>query len=260
MSNRALGRNVQIIAVFGTSIALIASAAMYSASASGGQPWSPKQSASTAPEAASYQEHPSGKASAPAVRTARPSMLEILQSAQALADAGVLPDQQVQAAPPEAPVETPPPVVVPQPAPDPVAPTTSGWYDDAYVARVLNLVNARRAGAGLPPVAAEPHLVGSATNYAKVLSDNNWFSHTGPDGRTFIQRVEAAGLPFTVPLGEILAWGTQSWSSESLVQAWMNSPPHRSEILSPLYTHAGASCYFTPTDGITVYCVVDFAG
>ena len=75
-----------------------------------------------------------------------------------------------------------------------------------------------------------------------------------------MSRIEAAGFPFTVQFGEILAWGTESWPAESLVQMWMNSPTHRQEILSPVYTRAGARCYFTQADGVTVRCVMDFAG
>jgi uncharacterized protein YkwD len=186
-----------------------------------------------------------------------PSMLDILTAVQLLARAGALPGQQAEAEPPLAPVDAQQPDVA---APPPPPPGPARWSDAGYSSRVFALVNAQRANAGLRPLGSDARLANAASAYAKVLADNHWFSHSGPDGSTFVQRIEAAGVPFTVPFGEILASGTQSWSPESLVQAWMNSQPHRADILSSDYSRAGAGCYFTPADGVTVYCVIDFAG
>jgi len=196
---------------------------------------------------------------------AQPSMSEVLSAVRVLAAAGALPPPHAPAAgaPPLAPVAAPLPSATPVPPTSPVAAppsSASGWYDDAYSQRIRDLVNQERAGAGLAPVAVEPRLAAAASAYTKVLADHHWFSHVGPDGSTFISRIDAAGFPFTVQLGEILAWGTQNWSPESIVQAWMDSPTHREEIMSPAYTRAGARCYFTPADGVTVYCAMDFAG
>jgi uncharacterized protein YkwD len=179
----------------------------------------------------------------------------------ALAEAGRL--KQAQAPSPPRPV-TPPPAaasIVPPPAsPAHPAAVSGGWYDDAFTANVRDLVNAERAKAGLGPVGVELRLAASAAGYAKVLSDNNWFSHVGPDGSTLVTRAEAAGFPFNVQIGEVLAWGTDAWSPAGVVQAWMSSPSHREELLNGVYTRAGAACYFTPANGVTVHCVIDLAG
>jgi len=194
----------------------------------------------------------------------QPSMSEVLRAVRVLAAAGALPPlprAPVAGPPPQAPpVAPPPPPVPPAPAAAVPPPGASGWYDDAFSQRIRDLVNQQRAQGGLPPVATEPRLAAAASAYAKVLSDSHWFAHVGPDGSTFISRIEAAGFPFTVQLGEILAWGTQNWPPEAIVQAWMNSPTHREEIMSPVYTRAGARCYFTAANATTVYCVIDFAG
>jgi uncharacterized protein YkwD len=212
-------------------------------------------------------------------------LIEILRAASLLADAGALPVPETehegepprQDPPPPAPTATSVPVVVPSqtvepalppqpsPAPEPTsqpepARSASGWYDDAFSADVRDLVNTERARVGLGPVSVEPRLATAASRYAKLLSDSHWFSHTGPDGSTLIDRVEAAGFPFDVQIGEVLAWGNEGWSAEAIVQAWMNSPSHREQILSPVYTRAGSSCYFTQAGGVTVHCVMDFAG
>lgn len=193
-------------------------------------------------------------------------LIDALNAAVALKAAGALPEPTMQAAaapPPRSaprPQQLSAPTPPPPPTPSPVPPGATGWYDAAYIGRVWDLLNQQRTRAGLPPLASEPRLTQAAAGYARVLSDNNWFAHVGPDGSTLVSRVEAAGFPFNVKIGEILAWGTQGWAADQLVRAWMNSPTHRSEILDPVYTRAGASCYFKPADGVTVRCVVNFAG
>ncbi len=207
-----------------------------------------------------------------------PTLRETLEAAVVLVKAGAMPpppslaaDQQAQVAPPASlpATSTPvPPTSTPLPptkTPTVVAKTAtaaasrSGWYDDAYTAQVFSLVNQRRQAAGLPPLAVEPRLANSAATYAKVLADSNTFSHTGPDGSTLVTRDEAAGFPFTVQIGEVLAWGSSGWTPGEIVQAWMDSPPHREEIMSPVYTRAGAGCYFTNNGTLMVRCAMELA-
>ena len=156
------------------------------------------------------------------------------------------------------PAVTQPAVAPPPPPPGPAA--SGGWYDAAYSRHVFDLVNVERARAGLGPLAVELRLAADASAYAHVLADGAPFSHTGPEGSTLVTRAEAAGFPFTVQEGEVLAWGNQGWTPEGIVRAWLNSPPHREEILSPNYTRAGIGCYFMPANGVTVYCDMDLAG
>lgn len=203
------------------------------------------------------------------------SLEEALIAAQILADAGALPAPPPPPDdPPPAPREPgprtapPPPAPPPPPTPTPVpeaiapspAPTGDGWFDDAYTLSVWDGVNARRAAAGLRPVVAEPRLTRAARDYAVTMANAETFSHTGPDGSTLVSRIEAAGFPFTVQVGEILAMGSQGWSPTSLVQAWMDSPGHREQMMDPAYAYAGIGCYYSDDSGaIMVRCVMDFA-
>jgi uncharacterized protein YkwD len=143
-----------------------------------------------------------------------------------------------------------------------VAPRTNGpgWHDASFEANVMALVNQRRAQAGLGALAYEPRLTAAAKDYARVLAVHNHFSHTGPDGSTLVSRVEAAGFPFTVQVGEVLAWGSDNWPPAEIVQAWMDSPSHREQMLEGVYTRAGIGCYFTQEATLMVRCVIDFAG
>jgi uncharacterized protein YkwD len=165
--------------------------------------------------------------------------------------------------PPPAPTDTPippPPAAPPQSAPEPARINAgNGWYDTGFEAEVMAGINARRAAAGLGPLTLEPRLTQAAKDYAKVLADYEWFNHTGPDGSTLVSRIEAAGFPFTVQVGEVLAWGSNGWPPEEIVQAWIDSPSHREQIMAGVYTRAGIGCYFTQEDSLMVRCVVDLA-
>ena len=125
---------------------------------------------------------------------------------------------------------------------------------------MLALVNAQRANAGLRPVGSDARLTNAAAPYAKMLADNHWFSHTGPDGSTLVTRDEAAGFPFTVQVGEVLAMGSDGWPADGVVQAWMDSPPHREQLLNAAYTRAGLGCAFSREHGVLmVRCAMEFA-
>jgi uncharacterized protein YkwD len=121
-------------------------------------------------------------------------------------------------------------------------------------------VNARRAGAGLAPVAEDARLSRAAADYAVLMSEADWFSHTGPDGTSFVDRIIAAGFPFEGQIGEILAMGTNGWPAADIVQAWIDSPPHREQMLNGNYRLAGIGCAFTREDGaLVVRCAMEFA-
>ena len=109
------------------------------------------------------------------------------------------------------------------------------------------------------PLTSEPRLTQAAKDYAKVLADFNWFSHTGPDGSDLVSRTEAAGFPFTVQIGEVIAWGSDGWPPADIVQAWLDSPSHREQIMSGVYGRAGIGCYFTDHGTLMVRCVMDLA-
>ena len=96
-------------------------------------------------------------------------------------------------------------------------------------------------------------------DYAAVMAGADWFSHTGPDGSSFVQRLGAAGFPFQSAVGEVLAWATEGFGPQQVAQAWLDSPPHREQILGS-YTLAGIGCAFSRIDGsVELRCVMEFA-
>lgn len=97
--------------------------------------------------------------------------------------------------------------------------------------RVVELVNQERGRNGLAPLAESGALTNSAEAYALYMATANFFGHTGLDGSTLRSRAEGAGYTGWTWLGENIAAGQTS--PDAVLQAWMNSPGHRANILSP---------------------------
>lgn len=101
---------------------------------------------------------------------------------------------------------------------------------------VFELVNAERRQAGLSPYAYNPHLAASAQAHAADMVQQDYFSHTSLDGRSFGDRVNETEYTGS-PTGENIAAGQRS--PESVMESWMNSEGHRSNILSTRSTDIG---------------------
>jgi uncharacterized protein YkwD len=113
----------------------------------------------------------------------------------------------------------------------------------AMTEATLCLLNGERADHGLAPLRANGKLATAATAYAADLVAGSYFSHTARDGSGVRERIARTGyLPRGAGwvLGENLAWGTGALATPgSVVQAWMNSPGHRANILNADYREVG---------------------
>lgn len=116
--------------------------------------------------------------------------------------------------------------------------------------KVLTLVNAERAKAGLSPLKANWQLSRTARYKSQDMIDKGYFSHTSPTYGSPFTMIQSFGLNFSAA-GENIAMGQPT--PEQVMTAWMNSPGHRSNILSPAYTDLGVglaknsngTCYWT---------------
>ena len=97
------------------------------------------------------------------------------------------------------------------------------------VCQVFALVNQERASAGQPPYTWNAELGVAAQDHAEDMVDQDYFSHTSLDGRTFDQRIREAGYDGG-PRGENIAAGQRD--AEAVMRSWMDSPGHRNNILS----------------------------
>lgn len=107
-------------------------------------------------------------------------------------------------------------------------------------ARVLELVNQERAKEGLSPLALDEKLTESALIRAGELKIS--YSHTRPDGSPCGTALDETGAyDGASRSGENIAYGYGS--PEAVVAAWMESPGHRLNIMTPGFTHmASARC------------------
>ncbi|MDT0463986.1 CAP domain-containing protein [Streptomyces gibsoniae] len=93
---------------------------------------------------------------------------------------------------------------------------------------VLDLVNQERAKAGCTPVTASNELTKLAQAFSDDMATRNFFDHTDPDGKDPWDR--AAVLGITDLGGENIARGQTT--AQDVMDAWMNSPGHRANILN----------------------------
>lgn len=97
---------------------------------------------------------------------------------------------------------------------------------------MLALVNAHRSNAGLGPVGFCGPLNLAAQNHSQDQANTQTMSHTGSDGSTLSVRVARAGYAGWTRIAENVAWGQAD--VVSVMDAWMNSPGHRANILGPV--------------------------
>lgn len=103
-------------------------------------------------------------------------------------------------------------------------------------ARMLELVNQARNGAGLPSLTVDPRLTDLARRYSREMVDYGFFGHESPVSGGLQQRISASGITGWSLAGENLA---KAPSTETAFQALMNSPSHRQNILRPEFNCIG---------------------
>jgi uncharacterized protein YkwD len=132
----------------------------------------------------------------------------------------------------------------------------------AHVSEVVFcLMNAMRANAGLPALKLQDQLASASVEHSQDMVTNKYFAHDSLDGRDVVARLKnITYIPKSGEwvVGENLAWGAGTLATpKALVNAWMNSPPHRENLLSGDFQEVGMGVVFgTPskdaTDGVTV--------
>lgn len=151
------------------------------------------------------------------------------------------------------------PLVISQPTPTP-SPTPTATLippdDIGNEQSILQQINGHRHDAGLPPLNLVSELTQAARRHSQDMAENGFTSHTGSDGSDPGQRIEEAGYDWTA-WGEIIGWGFGG-DPESVVNGWMNSPLHRSIILSASYEDLGVGYARDPTSEWGHYWTVDF--
>jgi len=116
---------------------------------------------------------------------------------------------------------------------------------DRLIRQVLKLTNGYRQQAGLQPLQLNPTLTTAAYGHSLDMATQDFFGHVGSNGSTVFNRLDTAGYRYTTA-GENIAAGFTT--AKSVVQAWMNSPLHRQNILTPFLEEVGIGFVFLPSD------------
>jgi uncharacterized protein YkwD len=130
----------------------------------------------------------------------------------------------------------------------------TGLSQSAMEGSIACLINEQRVAYGVVPVQPNAALREAAVSHSTEMVSQGYFEHTSPAGVTFADRIQATGYTRGArawELGENLVWGTGSLSTpESLVTSWMNSPPHRENLLRAHFREIGiAAVVGTPRSG-----------
>lgn len=121
---------------------------------------------------------------------------------------------------------------------------------------VLALVNEERAKASLPPVLPDTQASRAAYDHAVDMDVRQYFNHISPAPNSTGpgERLSAAGASYST-WGENIAMGQPT--PAAVMAAWMNSPGHRTNILTPGFTHLGVGVRYGT--GMVLW-VQDFLG
>jgi len=123
---------------------------------------------------------------------------------------------------------------------------------------VLGYTNAERYRAGLPLLASNAILSQVATAKMQDLFVRQYFAHEAPTGEDVSDLATRAGYTYVL-VGENLALGSFT-SNAAVVTAWMNSPGHRKNILSPGFTEIGIAAGRGTYQGRDAWIIVQSFG
>jgi len=117
---------------------------------------------------------------------------------------------------------------------------------------IVYWTNQHRVKKGCAKVRLDTGLARAARTHSAWMARTSTFSHAGSGGSTFVARSKAAG--YAAALSENIAWGYRDGAA--VVNAWMNSPGHRANILNCAAKAVGVGAVYSANG--TPYFTQDF--
>jgi uncharacterized protein YkwD len=100
------------------------------------------------------------------------------------------------------------------------------------------LLNDIRRSKGLRPFKLNGKLSRASQRHTNAMTAHKFFAHGNFVGRIRAARYLRGARGWTV--GENIAWGSWDYATpKSIVRGWMNSPPHRANILNGKFREIG---------------------
>ena len=132
-------------------------------------------------------------------------------------------------------------LVVPAPA-DAACRNTNANPNDISLAdskrATVCLLNHIRRSKGMRPFRENARLSLASQRHSNAMANHNFFAHGDFVGRIRSARYLRGARTWSV--GENIAWGSWDYATpRSIVRGWMNSPPHRHNILNRRFREIG---------------------
>ncbi len=115
-------------------------------------------------------------------------------------------------------------------------PGVLGYASNISVSDLLKDSNNKRAQAGVPALSLNDQLTNAAAGKAGDMFQSQYWAHVSPTGKTPWDFIIGAGYNYLFA-GENLARDFND--SQAVVNAWMNSPAHRDNLLSNRFHEVG---------------------
>lgn len=136
-------------------------------------------------------------------------------------------------------------------------PSVLGTYSNISNDQLLLLTNEKRQENGESPLVLNSQLSQAALNKANDMFAKNYWAHNAPDGTTPWVFIKGSGYNY-VYAGENLARGFTT--APDVVNAWMASPEHKKNVLSPNYKDIGFAVETGNLNGEDTVLVVEMFG
>ena len=104
---------------------------------------------------------------------------------------------------------------------------------------ILERINAVRIRYGLRPLAVSAGLNAAARQHSLEMVRRGYFAHESADGTSFDRRIRRFYLFRSA--GENIAFGCPDLSAAEAMKLWLDSPPHRRNILTARFREIGIS-------------------
>lgn len=138
-----------------------------------------------------------------------------------------------------------------------IEPQVLGYAANISVEEVVKLTNERRKSMGLSALEVNRSLSEAALAKGTHMLEKDYWAHVAPDGTEPWNFFKSFNYKYKYA-GENLA--RDFTNAGSAVEAWMNSPTHRENILSPKYKEIGIAVVEGDFGGVDTTIIVQFFG
>ena len=110
----------------------------------------------------------------------------------------------------------------------------------------------RTAGqfASAAPLRWNNQLLQAATGHSQDMAAKNYFSHTSQDGRSMVDRINAAGYAWST-IGENIAAGYPSVNA--VIDGWMASDGHCANVMNAAFQDVALACIASSSSSYGTY-------